>query len=118
MPKSTKRRMVIVGSVALAVLLIVVGLIAWNILRNINKYKAKAKVTKATIEVQMIRFECNLYASEHVGKYPLTLAALDKKYIEISDDPWGKPYVYSLDETTDPKICVVRSSGPDRTLQT
>ena len=95
--------------IELTIVIVILGILAAFIAPRIVNAPQKAKVSKAAIEISNLSTALQMYATE-VGEYPTTeqgLGALwrapnpvpanwDGPYLQrqLTDDPWGNPYIY------------------------
>lgn len=95
--------------IELMIVIVILGIMAAVIAPRIMDAPQKANVSKAKIEIEAISTALNLYAID-VGQYPTTEQGLDALWRapnpappnwtgpysdhEITNDPWGNPYVY------------------------
>ena len=95
--------------IELTIVIVILGILAAFIAPRIINAPQKAKVAKARIEIGNLKTALQLYATE-VGEYPTTEQGLDAlwrapsptppswggPYLDqqLTNDPWGNPYVY------------------------
>ncbi len=95
--------------IELTIVIVILGILAAFIAPRIINAPQKANVSKAKIEISNLSTALQLYATE-VGQFPTTEQGLNAlwrapnpeppnwsgPYLtqEITNDPWGNPYVY------------------------
>ncbi len=95
--------------IELTIVIVILGILAAFIAPRIANAPQKANVSKAKVEIENLSTALQLYATE-VGQYPTTEQGLQAlwrppnpappnwqgPYLrkQLTDDPWGNPYVY------------------------
>ena len=95
--------------IELTIVIVILGILAGFIAPRIIDAPQKANVAKAKVEIKTLSTVLQLYATE-IGQYPTTEQGLDAlwrapnpeppnwngPYLtqELTNDPWGNPYVY------------------------
>ena len=95
--------------IELTIVIVILGILAAFIAPRIVNAPQKAKVSKAKIEISNLKTALGLYMAE-IGEYPTSEQGLDAlwrapnpsplgwagPYLDqqLTDDPWGNPYVY------------------------
>ena len=95
--------------IELTIVIVILGILAAFIAPRIINAPQKANVSKAKVEISNLSTALQLYATE-VGQYPTTEQGLNAlwrvpnpeppnwsgPYLtqEITNDPWGNPYIY------------------------
>ena len=115
--------------IEIMIVLVLLGLVASMVLKNINPNKGKIQATKIQIKqlqgyLDRYKLECNFYPTTDQGGLQALITkptsghgcpAYDPDgYFDgkkkLPQDPWGTPYVY---ECTDGLNYTVKSLGPD-----
>jgi general secretion pathway protein G len=103
--------------VEIMVVIVILGLLATLVARNVIGASDEARITKAQTDCATIAGGVTGYRAKH-GRLPDSLEVLwtkdDKgrsELEEVGDDPWGNPYV--LREGNGPNDWEVISYGPD-----
>ncbi len=95
--------------IELTIVIVILGILAAFIAPRIMDAPQKAKVSKAGLEINNLSTALQLYATE-VGEYPTTEQGLNAlwrspnptplnwngPYLQkqLTNDPWGNPYIY------------------------
>lgn len=89
------------------IVLAIIALVVYNISIHFGQYVDDAIKTKAMHDIEVIILACHRF-SQIEGKPVIELSQLSGRYLQdMVEDPWGNPYVLSLD--------YVISSGADAT---
>jgi general secretion pathway protein G len=103
--------------VEIMVVIVILGLLATMVTRNVIGVSDEARETKAQTDARMIAESVSSYRAKN-GKLPpdlQTLATKDERgrseLMELPKDPWGNDYV--LREGDTPRDFEVLSLGPD-----
>ena len=97
--------------VELMVVITILGLLASAIAIGVIKSQVTAYQKTARTDIATLESALELYQSKH-GKMPQGLSALvpEKLVKTLQPDPWGHPYVYTL-ENGDPVIVSYGADG-------
>ncbi len=93
-----------------------IAMMAGTMVPVVSKVQEKAKATKSLNQVKQIAIACKLYAVEHGGKFPPTLAALTPDYLTnpailispfAPEVPVGYTYTAGLTEKSDASAILI-----------
>ncbi len=113
--------------VELMVVVVILGLLATLVAKNVIPYIFKSTVTVAKMDIKNIAEAVDLYRANNQGKLPESLEELVqpdengqtylKDMTEVPKDPWGNEY--QLEEDPERKGgYIIRSFGPDKEPET
>ncbi len=108
--------------VELMVVVVILGLLATLVAKNVIPYIFKSTITAAKMDIKNISEAVDLYRANNQGKLPESLEELVepdengetylKDLTEVPKDPWGNEY--QIEEDPDRKGgYIIRSYGPD-----
>ena len=108
--------------VELMVVVVILGLLATLVAKNVIPFIFKSSVTAAKMDIRNISEAVDLYRTNNHGKLPESLEELVepdengetylKDLTEVPKDPWGNEYL--LEEDPERKHgYIIRSYGPD-----
>jgi general secretion pathway protein G len=105
----------------LMVVVVIIGLLATLVMRNVMKNLADANLTKAKADIQTLAAACEEYAIDHGTRFPESLEELvtpnerGHRYLKqevVPKDPWGNEYVYEPPNSASPDP-LIYSLGKD-----
>ncbi len=113
--------------VELMVVVVILGLLATLVAKNVIPYIFKSSITAAKMDIRNISEAVDLYRANNQGKLPESLDELVepdengntylKDMTQVPKDPWGNEY--QLEEDPERKDgYIIRSYGPDREPET
>jgi len=98
----------------LMVVVVIIGLLATLVVPNVLGNLGKAQVTKAKADLAALAGGIKGYAIQNAGRYPESLEQLvtpdetGSQFLEqdvVPADPWGHPYVYSIEGSDFDLLC-------------
>lgn len=107
--------------VELMVVIVIIGVLAAVAVPSMTRQADKAKVKRAVAELKTMQTAVDAYRAEK-GAYPTTAQisrVLNDSGMNFGQasfkDPWGHPYVYSIDDASPDEYKLV-SYGPDGSI--
>ena len=103
------------GLLELMVVLVIASLLVSVAVPGYDRYVQRAKVRAAIGEIGKISLAIEEFRLRNMNRIPLTLAELG---IEISNDPWGRPYEFVNIPAAGPGFGGMRKDGKLNPLNT
>ncbi|QNN25345.1 type II secretion system major pseudopilin GspG [Planctomycetales bacterium ZRK34] len=87
--------------VEIMVVVVIIGLLAGAVAIKVGDYVETARSTRTKSDIATIVGAIETYHAQH-GVYPTTEQGLDVLPLKTRNDPWGRPYIYTIPGREEP----------------